>query len=66
VGDVRADDQILHEETGIAFETRAERWRDLKLALLMDRQLRARGARRTALARWSAVRASLASSMPLG
>jgi len=23
-GDVRADDQILHEETGIAFETRAE------------------------------------------
>src|ERR1019366_9646189 len=51
VGDVRADDQILHEETGIAFETRAGRGRDLKLALLMDRQLRARGAAPTALAR---------------
>jgi hypothetical protein len=51
VGYVRADDQILDEETGMAFETRAERWRDLKLSLLMDRQLRARGAVSTALAR---------------
>ena len=44
VGDVRADHQILHHEARIAFETRAGRRFDLELALLMDRQLRTRGA----------------------
>ena len=49
VGDKRADRQILNQEARIAFETRAGRRIGRELALLMDRQFRARaaGARQT-------------------
>ena len=51
VGDKRADQQILNQEARIAFETRAGRRIGRELALLMDRQFRARAAAPPALAR---------------
>jgi hypothetical protein len=50
VGDKRADQQILHQEARIAFETRAGRRIGRELALLVDRQFRARAAAPPALA----------------